>query len=219
MNEIRYDIRFRFEKKDESIYLSHLDLNRVMARAIRRSGLPVWYTKGFNPHPYLWFGPPLSLGYSGENEVLDVSFIEDVDLEYSLDRLRNGLPVGISIKEAYKPQNKISEIAFSNYKILLECDICEDDIIEYLNCDEILVVKKTKSGEKEINIVPMISSFAVYHIDDKTLIDTVVSSDGSSNLNPGLIVCAVERDLLNGKKIDSEITRNEFYLNDRTVFR
>ena len=55
-------VRIFFEKCGEAAYISLLDLQRVMGRALKRSGLPVWYTLGFNPHIYMTFTCPLSLG-------------------------------------------------------------------------------------------------------------------------------------------------------------
>lgn len=48
-------VRLFFTKLDRAKYISHLDMNRCMSRALKRSGLPVWYTGGFNPHMYLTF--------------------------------------------------------------------------------------------------------------------------------------------------------------------
>ena len=53
-------IRIFFKKEGRAKYISHLDLNRVMQRALRRACIPVWRTRGFNPHPYIAFGLPLS---------------------------------------------------------------------------------------------------------------------------------------------------------------
>ena len=57
-----YTVRFRFAKVRSAKYISHLDLSRLLARAIRRTDLPVWYTQGFNPHVYMGFSLPLPLG-------------------------------------------------------------------------------------------------------------------------------------------------------------
>ena len=46
-------IRLWFTKTGEASYISLLDLQRVMQRAFKRSGLPAWYTMGFNPHIYM----------------------------------------------------------------------------------------------------------------------------------------------------------------------
>ena len=72
------DVRTVFEKKGRAKYISHLDLNRFMMRAFRRSGLPIWYTEGFNPHPYATFALALSLGFESEYEIMDFSLTEGV---------------------------------------------------------------------------------------------------------------------------------------------
>ena len=56
-------IRLKFKKTGLAIYYSQLDLQRVMARGLKMSGLPVWYSQGFNPHIYMTFTLPLSLGH------------------------------------------------------------------------------------------------------------------------------------------------------------
>ncbi len=53
-------VRVWFTKTGEASYISLLDLQRVMQRALKRSGLPVWYTQGFNPHIYMTFAAPLA---------------------------------------------------------------------------------------------------------------------------------------------------------------
>lgn len=74
-------IRLVFSKTGRARYMSHLDLNRAMIRALRRAKLPVWYTEGFNRHPYVTFAAPLSLGYEGLHETMDLRLEEDVPME------------------------------------------------------------------------------------------------------------------------------------------
>ena len=47
------EVRLRFSKTGRLKYISHLDINRAMSRALKRAGIPLWYTEGFNPHPYM----------------------------------------------------------------------------------------------------------------------------------------------------------------------
>ncbi len=58
-----------------------------MARAIKLSGIPVWYTQGFNPRIYMTFAMPLSLGVSGERECMDIRLTEEIDLEQAAQNL------------------------------------------------------------------------------------------------------------------------------------
>ena len=65
-------VRIWFTKTGEASYISLLDLQRVMQRSLKRSGLPVWYTLGFNPHIYMTFACPLPLGQESLVESVDV---------------------------------------------------------------------------------------------------------------------------------------------------
>ena len=69
------EIRIRFKKTGRAKFISHLDLTRTMIRAVRRAGIPVWYTEGFNRHPYVTFAAPLSLGFEGLNECMDTRLV------------------------------------------------------------------------------------------------------------------------------------------------
>ena len=71
------NIRVFFEKKDRAIYISHLDLLRTMQRALKRSGLPVWYSEGFNPRIYLNFPLALALGVESSCEIMDFPLIDN----------------------------------------------------------------------------------------------------------------------------------------------
>ena len=68
--EIRY--RVKFAKMEDMALTSHLDVVRSIQRSLRRSGVPLCYSKGFSPHARMSFGPPLPLGVLGEGEYLDV---------------------------------------------------------------------------------------------------------------------------------------------------
>ena len=70
------NVRILFSKTGRAKYVSHLDLVRAMTRAVRRANIPLWYTEGFNRHPYLTFASPLSLGYEGLRESVDIRMEE-----------------------------------------------------------------------------------------------------------------------------------------------
>ena len=77
-------VRLWFNKKDTAKYISHLDMTRCMTRAFRRTDIPLWYTEGFNPHPYLVFGLSLPLGVEALREPLDIRLNDD---NYPMDRV------------------------------------------------------------------------------------------------------------------------------------
>ncbi len=87
--------RVEFAKQDRMVFLGHLDFQRQLHLALRRSGLPVAYSKGYHPHPLVKFGPPLAVGVAGTAEVMDLAFqwIEP-DWERRLDA---ALPLGLRL--------------------------------------------------------------------------------------------------------------------------
>lgn len=151
-------VRAVFEKKDRAKYISHLDLNRCMLRIFRRSGLPIWYTEGYNPHPYYAFALALSLGFESSCEILDFNITDDeMSMEEIRDRLNEVMPEGMKIISVKLQRKKITEIAKAEYAVSLETADPEKlfaDVKALMASDEILIEKKTKRGFKTVNIKP-----------------------------------------------------------------
>ena len=90
-------LRFRFSKTGSLALLSHLDLVRLMERALRRSGLPVSFTGGFHPLPRVQFALALPLGAEADGEWMDIEFIRLIDPAEALQRLQAQLPAGFAL--------------------------------------------------------------------------------------------------------------------------
>jgi radical SAM-linked protein len=71
-------LRLRYRKDEVMMYVSHLDLLRYLFKLFRRTELPYALSGGFSPKPRVNFGPPLPLGVSAANELLDIEMAEDV---------------------------------------------------------------------------------------------------------------------------------------------
>ncbi|MBQ7284097.1 MAG: DUF2344 domain-containing protein, partial [Oscillospiraceae bacterium] len=129
-------IRLKFRKKGLSIYYSQLDLQRVMARALKKSGLPVWYSQGFNPHIYMTFTLPLSLGHESDCESVDFRLNEEMAEADILKALEGTLPQGIELVSAQAPDYDARSISFARYDITLYGE--KEKIINALNSYEML---------------------------------------------------------------------------------
>lgn len=197
-------IRCIFEKTGDARFISHLDLNRVMQRAIRRAGIPVWYTEGFNTHPYITFANPLSLGFESRYEIMDTKLDDD---EFSLveliKRLNETLPEGIKLSAAYEPTVKISQIAYSAYRI--KFNATKDEFEKLLTAlhGELTAVKKGKAGEKIIDIAQYI-----YNVDIKldgclAVLKVTLPASQEININPNLLTSA----LFSKAEIPERLTR------------
>lgn len=92
-----YKISFSFSKKGAMKYISHLDLMRLLTRALRRAGLPLKISEGFNPHPKLSIKRALKLGVESDNEEAVVVLTEHVEPKQFKERLESQLPSGISV--------------------------------------------------------------------------------------------------------------------------
>lgn len=90
--------RIEYAKIDQARWLSHLELLRTLIRALRRTGLPLLLSQGFNPHPRISCGPSLGVGVAGLREYLDVDLTAGIPLQEGLNSLRQQLPRGLEIR-------------------------------------------------------------------------------------------------------------------------
>ena len=81
--------RIKFAKTGSMKYVGHLDIMRYFQKAIRRSGLPIKYSEGFNPHQIMSFAAPLGVGITSEGEYMDIELREEVKSREALERLQN----------------------------------------------------------------------------------------------------------------------------------
>lgn len=187
-------IRAVFEKKERAIYISHLDLNRCMLRVFRRSKLPIWYTEGFNPHPYFSFALALSLGFESSCEILDFNLNEDVPFEQIKKQLNDVMPEGMRILTVSSQKKKITEIAKAEYRIILETENNEkliESVEKLMNQEEILVEKKTKKGIKTVDIKQATEIISTKIKDEDTVIRMRLPAGTQTNYNPTLFLEAL----------------------------
>lgn len=159
------NIRVKFIRGEEVKYISHLDLMKAFERALRRANLPIAYSQGFNPHPQMVFGLPLSVGVTSEAEYADFELSVDVEPEKFAKILNENLPAGLKIEEAnylHGKSNIMKEISTASYDVLVfraedeEMVGIEGKIKELLAQDQVNVVKEGKKGAREIDIKPMV---------------------------------------------------------------
>ena len=88
-------IRVKYKKEDEMIFISHLDLQRLLQRAFRRAKINLSYSEGFNPHPKMSYGNALALGVESQGEYVDIEIEDDIEVKEFLERINEQLPDGI----------------------------------------------------------------------------------------------------------------------------
>lgn len=216
------NVRIWFKKIGTARFISHLDLNRCMLRAIHKAKIPLWYTQGFNPHAFITFALPLSLGIAGERESMDIR-LEDTELtrEELISRLNAALPDDIPVFDATEPVMKPGEIAYASFIMELETEnICAEEAVSrikgMLEQENIIVPKHTKSGIVDLDIKPFLGKTEIAPKTGIVEIQTVLPAGSNMNVNPLLICDAIKKYL----KLDfyADIRRINLYNADFRIF-
>ena len=153
----------RFGKQPRLRFISHLDLQRFFQRAVNRTGLPIAWSQGFNPHPVMSFGSALALGWTSEYEVIDIKLSAPMGRKRTEEAIRAALPEDLPVLEVRMIDDKhpapMALVRMSDYSVRLEGENASaviGQIPAFWEREEVPAVKKTKSGEKEINARPLV---------------------------------------------------------------
>ena len=214
-------IRLKFRKKGLSIYYSQLDLQRVMARALKKSGLPVWYSQGFNPHIYMTFTLPLSLGHESECESVDFRLNEEMAEADILKALEGTLPQGIELVGATAPDYDARSIMYAKYDITLygEKNIIINALNSYEAAEQAIVTKVTKKGQKDINLKELIKDITVIEEKDTEVTFTAIyPADTPLNINPQLLLDFIKENY-GVEVIDAFVIRKNLFDKDLNILQ
>lgn len=152
----------RFGKRPRLRFISHLDLQRFFQRALNRTGLPVAFTQGFNPHPILSFGSALALGWTSEYEILDFKLSVPMGRKRTEEAMRAALPEDLPVLEVKLVDDRhpapMAMVRASDYAISLSGETARatmDAVDVFLARERVPAIRKTKSGEREVDIRPL----------------------------------------------------------------
>ena len=155
----------RFGKQPRLRFISHLDLQRFFQRAVNRTGLPIAWSQGFNPHPVMSFGSALALGWTSEYEVIDIKLSAPMGRKRTEDAVRAALPEDLPVLEVRMVEDRhpapMAQVCMSDYRVTLSGEgtvAVLAQIPAFLAAENVPAVKKTKSGEREINARPLVVS-------------------------------------------------------------
>lgn len=211
------EYRIVFEKRGRVRYISHLDLNRCMLRAVRRSGLPAWYTEGFHPHMYLMFPLALSLGAESLCEVMDIRLTEEIPPDEILSRLNPALPDGLHAYEVREPRNVTQDIGSAVYEVTLVGEDLAELWDAFLSQEEILVGKKTKKGMKEIDIKPKIAAESAVSEGGALHLTLRLPAGNEGNINVSVVTDAFQR-YADTPILVSRVVRTKIFCTDGGLF-
>ena len=187
-------IRIKFAKEGAMKFIGHLDIMRYFQRAIRRAGIDVAYSEGFSPHMIMSFANPLGVGLTSEAEYFDLVIHTAYPSQELIDRLNAVMVEGMRVLNVVQvPEEKASKamslVAAADYLVrfrypeTLPTD-WREKFSTFMEQPSVTVTKKTKKGEKEIDIRPLVYG---WHFEEDGIF-LQVSSGSSDNLRPELVV-------------------------------
>lgn len=195
---VRYLIKF--SKESGIKFISHLDLMRTIQKVIRRSNLPIDYSKGFNPHMAMSMAQPLSVGMYSKGEYLDIVLKEELKAEEIKLKLNENSPLGIRFLEIVKieetkPNEKkapqsMAAVDGARYKIEIKYNDTTNLLEEIKKMSELSswdIMKRSKSGEKEVNIKPLVKEFKYTVTNNVLNVETLVGCGSKENLSADLL--------------------------------
>ncbi|MDU1202293.1 MAG: TIGR03936 family radical SAM-associated protein [Clostridiales bacterium] len=193
-------IRVKYKKEDEMIFISHLDLQRLLQRAFRRAKINLSYSEGFNPHPKMSYGNALALGVESQGEYVDIEIEDDIEVDEFLERINNQLPEGIKFIKGQEIDPKTpslsSVIVYGEYIFNIDLDtplskeFVKSRVLNFVKSEEIIVTKTNKKGRKvEVDIRPLIKNFDLVSLDDKKVtFESTIATGSKANLNINILI-------------------------------
>lgn len=215
--------RLWFTKTGEAAYISLLDLQRVMQRAFKRAHVPAWYTLGFNPHIYMTFTAPLSLGQESLVESLDFKTEqEDCDWNAVCARLNDCLPRGIEALRIVPVGMNPSLLALARYTLRYAPQRTEEALAvwnSYAQLETAQVEKKGKRGKvTTVDLKPLAVVEDVAQTQEGLCVSLLLPAGSELNINPMLLLGFLEREY-GLSPASCDILRTDLLTAEKTIFQ
>lgn len=217
-------LRIKFSKDGVMRFIGHLDIMRYFQKAIRRAELDMAYSGGFNPHQIMSFAAPLGVGLSSNGEYMDIE-VNTVTTSKDMEEQLNAVMVpGIKILNIRKlddnAKNAMASVAAAEYTIRFKkgyepMEDWDHQIVSFYDQPSILIIKKTKKSEIELDLKPAIYSLkSIKDNKGNKAIRIIVDASSSGNIKPNLIIEAfMKANHLELVEFSLDITREDTYTN------
>ncbi|MEA4902333.1 TIGR03936 family radical SAM-associated protein [Desulfitobacterium sp.] len=194
-------VRIAFTKVEDAKFIAHLDLARVFERSIRRAGIQMAYSEGFNPHPKISFGSALAVGVEGEREYVDIELARELPLKEILGRLQEQLPKGIRLLEGQviAPGTKalMAILNSASYRIRVAMGLpvtqerLQEAIDSWLAREEIQYSRYSKKGRVEKNIRPWVKQLEGHIEGDEAVFELEVEVGNQGSVRPEEVIASL----------------------------
>ena len=156
--------RMKFKKHGCMKFIGHLDIIRYFQKAIRRADIDIAYSEGFSPHMIMSFAAPLGVGLTSEGEYVDLQVNSCASSKAAVDALNSVMVEGMEVVSfkllPENVKNAMSSVAAADYFVKWRegyvPENWEEKFNAFLQKEEMLIVKKTKRSEAEVDLKPML---------------------------------------------------------------
>jgi radical SAM-linked protein len=157
-------LRTSFSRGEELKFLSHLDLMRLWERAFRRAGISLASSEGFTPHPRISLAAPLSVGTTGQAELMDVFLSRWTSPDSFVSQIKKQLPRGMTISDVrsvgLSSPSLQSQVSFAEYHVQIETEMkaheVESAIKSLLSAAEIPWQHLRDTGVRHYDLRPLV---------------------------------------------------------------
>jgi len=159
-------LRLRYAKRGRLRFTSHRDIARAFERALRRTGVPMAYSQGFNPHPKVSWVGAAPTGVASEAEYVEIQVVEVIDPDVLRAELDGALPDGLDLIEVVVARGGVlpDRIDAGQWRIDLPgvpVDRLRSAVDALLTATSVEVQRLTKSGNRMIDVRPALVSAGV----------------------------------------------------------
>lgn len=225
-------IRIKFAKRGAMKFIGHLDIMRYFQKAMRRAEVDIAYSEGFSPHQKMSFAAPLGVGLTSEGEYFDIEAHSSRSSKEMVAALNAVMADGMEVLSwkllPEQAKNAMSLVAAADYSLTFREGYEPEDkkaffdgFLNFVESEQILITKKTKKGERELNLKPLIYHAAVKESTAspaETKEDEIflrISAGSSDNIKPELVLQAYYEKVL-GREMPEyafQVQRLEVYAN------
>lgn len=187
-------VRIKFSKYGAMKFIGHLDVMRYFQKAMRRADIDIAFTEGFSPHMIMSFALPLGVGITSSGEYLDVEINTSISSEEAVKRLNSVMVEGIKVLsfrriEEGKAGKAMSLVAAAKYTVSFREGsqppaMWQEKFQDFIRQEQIIVLKKTKKSEKEVDIRPLIYDCSL----EEEQIHMILAAGSAANIKPELLL-------------------------------
>jgi len=196
-------------------FLGHLDLTRLLLRALRRASISLVYSQGYNPRPNVGFSPALPVGLSSEGEYLDFESHHRLEPETVLVEINRVLPAGVEFEAMTEIRRDLPSlgdgIRAARYRVRtpdgLELDRA---VADYQARESVIIERVAKNGKLRVFDLRK-EMLELSHSNGDVLRFTIAAGGNCPSLTPSEVLQQILGDSANGL----EVVREELLMDCR----